>query len=319
MKRLSGISAFAFFLFCFSCSSPKHKAIFIIIDGVPADVLENTPTPAIHEIASAGGYTRAFVGGVKGTKTESPTISSPGYMHLLTGTWSNKHNVWDNDIAEPNYHYKNIFRIVEEADSSLKTAIFSTWLDNRTKLIGEGLPEAGNIRLDYSFDGFEYDTIRFPHIGRKYIFDIDEYVSGEVARYILGNGPDLSWVYLEYTDDIGHQFGDGPEMTDAVRNADIQVGRVWNAVKERMKSKGEKWMVVVTTDHGRSPVDGKDHGGQSDRERTTWIATNVSDLNSHFNDNPAIVDIMPSILKFMKIGIPEETRKELDGDSFVGE
>jgi predicted AlkP superfamily pyrophosphatase or phosphodiesterase len=319
MKRFTGIFAFAISLFYFSCSPPKHNAVFIIIDGVPADVLENTSTPTIDEIVSAGGYTQVYVGGEKGKESESPTISSPGYMHLLTGTWSNKHNVWDNDIADPNYDYKNIFRIVEESDSSLKTAIFSTWLDNRTKLIGEGLPEAGNIRLDYSFDGFEYDTVNFPHIGRKYISDIDEHVSKEAARYILQEGPVLSWVYLEYTDDIGHMYGDGPEMTEAVKSADAQVGRVWEAVKERMKRTGEEWMVVVTTDHGRSPIDGRDHGGQSERERTTWIVTNISDLNSHFNDNPAIVDIMPSILQFIGIPIPEDTRRYIDGVSFLKE
>ncbi|HLF34011.1 MAG TPA: alkaline phosphatase family protein [Cyclobacteriaceae bacterium] len=309
----------AILLFCFSCSSPKYKAVFIIIDGVPADVLENISTPAVDAIASAGGYTRAYVGGEKGTESESPTISSPGYMHLLTGTWSNKHNVWDNDIDDPNYDYKNIFRIVEESDSSLKTAIFSTWLDNRTKLIGEGLPDAGNFKLDYSFDGFEYDTVNFPHVGRKYISDIDEHISREAARYILAEGPDLSWVYLEYTDDIGHMYGDSPEMTEAVKSADAQVGRIWEAVKERMNHAGEEWMVVVTTDHGRSPVDGKDHGGQSERERTTWIATNVSHLNARFYNNPGIVDIMPSILDFMEILIPEETMKNIDGVSFLKE
>jgi predicted AlkP superfamily pyrophosphatase or phosphodiesterase len=296
----------------------QNKAVFIIVDGIPADVLEKTPTPAIDEIAREGGYTRAWLGGEKGGYSESPTISAVGYNTLLTGTWSNKHNVWGNGIEAPNYHYQTIFRIAEETDPNLKTAVFSTWLDNRTKLIGEGLPDNGNIRLDYAFDGFEHDTIAFPHQGRKYIFDIDEHVSKEAGRYIRENGPDLSWVYLEYTDDIGHMHGDSPEMTEAVKAADAQVGRVWEAVKERMRQTGEKWMIVVTTDHGRDPETGKDHGGQSDRERTIWIATNYKLLNAHFSQTPAMVDIMPSILRFMNIQIPAKTEEELDGVPFIG-
>ena len=107
--------------------------MFIILDGIPADVIEKLNPPALREISQVGGFTRAFVGGRKETYNETPTISAPGYISLLTGTWGNKHNVWDNDIAAPNYHYWNIFRIAEKVNPDLHTALFSTWLDNRTK------------------------------------------------------------------------------------------------------------------------------------------------------------------------------------------
>ena len=32
-----------------------HKAIFIIADGIPADVIERLPTPALDEISRQGG------------------------------------------------------------------------------------------------------------------------------------------------------------------------------------------------------------------------------------------------------------------------
>src|SRR5690606_39670904 len=37
-----------------------RKAIFIILDGIPADVIESQETPALDEIASRGGYARSF-------------------------------------------------------------------------------------------------------------------------------------------------------------------------------------------------------------------------------------------------------------------
>lgn len=296
------------------------KAIFIIVDGIPADVLESVPTPSIDEIAAVGGYGRAFVGGEVGGPTESPTVSAVGYNSLLTGTWANKHNVYTNAIENPDYRYWDIFRMVKHHDPSLQTALFSTWEDNRTKLIGEGLPEAGGSKLDYYFDGFENDEQRFPHDEeRQYIKAIDALVADEAARYVQEVGPDLSWVYLEYTDDVGHLFGDGPEMEAAVTWMDGVVGKIWGAVQSRQRAQDEDWLIVVTTDHGRDSDSGRNHGGHSERERTIWIASNSLRLNEHFYDTPAMVDILPSILRHLRVDLPGEISSQLDGQSFIQE
>lgn len=294
------------------------KAIFIIVDGIPADVIEHTATPNLDEISGEGGYTRAYVGGEVGTESESPTVSAVGYMSLITGTWSNKHNVRDNAVEDPNYAYWDIFRIAKAHDPSLKTAIFSTWIDNRTKLLGDGLAAAGGTKLDYHFDGFELDTERFPHDDDgNYIRNIDALVVEETARYIEANGPDLTWVYLEYTDDVGHRFGDGPEMSGAVRLMDERIGAIWSAIKSRRVRLAEDWVLVVTTDHGRDAETGKDHGGQSERERTVWIVTNSDRLNEHFDDMPGMVDILPSLAAHLRLSMPESVRQQLDGRSFI--
>lgn len=314
------LAALAFSLGCQESPPAPKKAVFIILDGIPPDVLEKVHTPALDEIAGETGYTHSFVGGEPGAYNETPTISAPGYMSLITGTWANKHNMWDNYDQSPNYHYWNIFRMAEHSDSSLQTAIFSTWLDNRTILVGEGQPGAGDFRIDYAYDGFEVDTVQYPHDKeRQYILAIDERVSEEAGRYIAEHGPDLSWVYLEYTDDIGHMFGDSEQMDDAVQKADRQVQRIWDAVKRRQEM-GEDWMIVVTTDHGRDSLTGKNHGGQSARERLTWITTNASGLNSRFaKGQAAITDIIPSLITHLGLSIPEPVRAELDGVPFTGE
>jgi len=299
-------------------SEPPRKAVFILLDGIPADVIERVPTPFIDAMAREGAYARAHVGGELGGKTETPTISAPGYMSLLTSTWANKHNVWNNDNQKPNYDYWNIFRIVETVAPARRTAVFSTWLDNRTVLIGEGHPSAGGVTLDYAFDGFERDTIRFPHDrAKQYILAIDRHVAGEAARYIETDGPDLSWVYLEHTDDVAHASGDGAAFDAAVQRADSLVGRIYAAVQQREK-RGERWMVVVTTDHGRDSVSGRGHGGRSPRERTTWIATNQRPVTARFTRGEgAIVDIAPAILQFLRVPVPAAVAAQMEGVSFL--
>ncbi|AUC83959.1 nucleotide pyrophosphatase [Polaribacter sp. ALD11] len=296
----------------------KKKVVFIIVDGVSNDQLKKANTPILDAIAEKGSYSDAFVGGIKETIAETPTISAVGYNSLLTGTWANKHNVYGNSIHKPNYNYPTIFRFLKDSIPDLKTAIFSTWLDNRTKLVGENLPATRKMKLDYHYDGFELDTVGFPHDRkRKYIRNIDSIVSNEANRYIKKEAPDVSWVYLQFSDDMGHGYGDSKEFDEAVYFEDTNVGKIYEAVNYREKNFNEDWLFIVTTDHGRSVEDGRGHGGQSDRERSTWMITNKNDFNKYFKTSTVgIVDVFPTITDFFNVDIPAELQQELDGISF---
>lgn len=298
--------------------SKTRKAVFIIIDGVPADMIERLNTPTINRIASQGAYARAYTGGEVGGYSQTPTISAIGYTNLLTATWLNKHNVGGNSNLKPNYNYWTIFRIAKEQKREYKTAIYSSWTDNRTVLLGEGKKETGHLKIDYVCDGFDLDTLRFPQKDKElHIFDIDEHVSKQAVQGIRNDAPDLSWVYLWYTDDAGHIEGNGSFFDEYTQKADLQIERIWQAVQYREKYFDEEWMVVVTTDHGRTES-GYGHGGQSERERTTWIATNQQ-VNEHFRKGVlSITDITPSICRFMDFEVPRDVLWEQDGIPFIG-
>lgn len=297
-----------------------RKVVFIIADGIPADVLTKANTPTIKKVIGAGTYLPAHVGGDLGTYTQTPTISAPGYMDLLTGTWGYKHNVWDNDVKAPNYAYHNIFRLLKAARPTSKIGIFSTWLDNRTKLVGEGRPAAGNLKFDYHADGYELDTVAFRHDKQSlYTHAIDDKVVAEASQCLRTQAPDLSWIYLEHTDDVGHRHGDSPQQQQALSYLDAQVGQVWAALQDRARHYPEDWLLVLTTDHGRDAATGKNHGGQSARERATWLVISTKEVNTYARRQPvAIVDILPTIARFMQLPLPEATQRELDGVPLIG-
>ena len=47
-------------LIMLSACSATPKDVFIIVDGIPADVIESVDTPNLDVISNAGGYTRAY-------------------------------------------------------------------------------------------------------------------------------------------------------------------------------------------------------------------------------------------------------------------
>jgi hypothetical protein len=304
---------------CSQTTETEKKAIFIIVDGISADILESVDTPNIDRIIEQGSYTRGWLGGEAGGYSESPTVSAVGYNHVLTGVWSNKHNVYNNNIEDPNYHYWNIFRLFKHTYPDKPVAIYSSWLDNRTKLVGDGLPEAGSISIDIHYDGFDVDTLAFPH-DYGYVQRIDDHVSNRAAESIREDGPWLSWVYLWYPDDTGHSYGEVDEHFESIKVADEQVGRIRDAVQYRMDNYNEDWLLMITTDHGRRLPDGRGHGGHSERERTIWIISNKSDKNSFFEaDNPPITSIYPTISRHLELDIPRQLMKELDGVPLIGD
>ena len=184
--------------------------------------------------------------------------------------------------------------------------------------MGDGLAQTEFLKVDYTADGYELDTLQFPHDKEsKYMHQIDEKVIEEADKCIRTNAPDLSWVYLEYTDDMGHKYGDSKQMEDALQKLDHQIGILYDAIKYRQKKFNEKWALIITTDHGRDEKDGKNHGGQSARQRGTWMVTNLK-LNAYSKIvNPGIVDIMPTLAHLLNITIPAANAKEIDGINLI--
>ena len=86
IKRLQLVLAFS--LLC-SFAFGQKKAIFILLDGIPADVIEKVNTPSLDQIAEAGGYTRSYVGGEKGEESETAYSSASSCLVALVISLAN--------------------------------------------------------------------------------------------------------------------------------------------------------------------------------------------------------------------------------------
>ena len=161
------------------------------------------------EIAQEGHFCPSFAGGIVGTDSQTPTISAIGYTNILTGTWMYKHQVKGNDNIHPNYNYPTIFRIAKNQSHPVTTAIYSSWTDNRTILLGEGLDATDHLKIDYAYDGYDKDNVRFPkQPDDVQLQKVDDQICSDAAACISNNAPDLNWLYLRYTDDAFHHNGD---------------------------------------------------------------------------------------------------------------
>ncbi len=319
MKKLILATALIMATGGLNIQAKTRKALYVIMDGVSREFLHQTHPGTIFDIAGTGSYADAYAGGEIGGASQSPTISAIGYTNILTGTWMYKHNVQGNSNINTNYNYWSLFRMAKAQKRNVKTALFSSWADNRTLLIGEGKPEAGNVKIDYVHDGYDLDTLRFPHKPLElHVYDIDSVVCRRAAECIRKDAPDMSWVYLWYTDDAFHITGYSTFSQNYLTREDRLLSQIWDAVKWREKNFDEEWLLIVTTDHGREEH-GFNHGGQSEGERDIWMVTNRRDMNDEWGStNLSQVDIAPSICRFMNFELPRNVEWEMDGVPFFG-
>ncbi len=107
--------------------------------------------------------------------------------------------------------------------------------------------------------------------GETYGYEKIDAEIADISNYaILRFGPDVSFVYFCGADEAAHAYGStGPHYHEAIKRVDAQVANLKNAVNERVNIHKEKWLVVLTTDHGH--IDEGGHGGDSAQERASFV------------------------------------------------
>jgi predicted AlkP superfamily pyrophosphatase or phosphodiesterase len=304
-------------------SSPLISKVLVVgMDGLRFDRLLALRPPVLTALMSTGVYGTARLpyGESDAPRTESPgeivpepaeahadaagrrvirarTDSGPGWSSIATGVWPDKHGVVDNGFAGAQFtKYPDFLSRAKAARPELATSALFSWA---------ALDEHGAfgkaIDTRVVLDGF---ALTFAAADRR--------IAAEAERHLADSGPDLAFVYLGDTDEVAHDLGPlCPEYAEALLVQDTFLGRFLDAVRARPSYDGERWTVLVTTDHGH--VDEGGHGGTSEQERTVFVIANRlgADLGGRSLGEARLVDVAPTALA--ELGIAADPGWGLDG------
>ena len=255
---------------CKQGSEPVNKVLFIGWDGVRSDAVQTAETPNLDVLIASSLFSYNCDRGPY-------TVSVPGWSSILHGVWPEKHNLFENTFKKNNYEeYPDIISIAKQFKPNLSATILTSWDDF--------------LRIT---DNEDY--------AQRY--DNDKQVTDASIQLLSDCTPDLMFLHFDYTDHVGHKIGfsnDGIEYLSAIEISDFYLGQIMSQVYLRENLYGEKWMVVLTTDHGG---EGTGHGGQDDLPQTRNVWAVIRTPNQEITELQSIksVDLLPTMLKWLGI------------------
>lgn len=233
----------------------SSKVLIVGIDGVRFDTLLDVPTPAIDAIAGEG-----FLAPLR-VNDAGPTISGPSWSTIFTGALADQHQVFNNDFTGNRYDaHPDLIELARRQRPEVQSFVAAGWAPLVTADSGGPLFAGGGVFAEgkhtHEVDSWQSADQAVTDASIEAIAALDDERDALVITYLGG------------VDEAGHLLGCGEVYRDFITDSDRRTGELLEAVADR--NDAEDWTVLVVTDHGH--VDAGGHGGDSDHERTAWIA-----------------------------------------------
>jgi predicted AlkP superfamily pyrophosphatase or phosphodiesterase len=218
------------------------RILIVSIDGCRPDVLLRADTPNIHRLMDAGCFSMW-------ARTTPLAITLPSHTSMLTGVIPRRHEIeWNKDLplTQPVYPtYPTLFEVAKAHGYTTAMAA------GKSKFHTLAVPES----LTWSFITDSEKTE-------------DSDVTREALSIIRQHQPEVMFVHLPSTDNVGHAIGwASKDQLAAVAGADRCIGRLIDALDEAKVL--DKTAIIVTADHGGA---GKTHTPDDPRARhIPWI------------------------------------------------
>jgi predicted AlkP superfamily pyrophosphatase or phosphodiesterase len=271
------------------------RVLVIGIDGVRLDVLRATPTPNIDAVAEAG-----FLAPVR-IDDATPTWSGPCWATIVTGVSAYKHGIYHNVFTGHRLAEYPDFLTMASMSGRRSYLSVGSWEPLATAACGGPLFAAPD-RVTFTSFGTDCDRG-------------DAAAVRDACRELVDADYAVSFVYLGDVDETGHEHGVGDLYTASLARADERVGRLTAALRSRPGFAGEGWTVILVTDHGH--VDEGGHGGDSEWERTAWVAASGPGIEAGAEPGPVRhVDVTAHV--YAALGMLDEMAAHpLEGKPFA--
>ncbi len=291
-----------------------RRVLILGIDGAQRDALQTlinqNRAPNIASLANTGvSYWNMEAGGPLQTPSVQPTLTGPGWASILTGTFHNKNGRYDNDS---DWYLDGRFHLYPHFYRHIRAIYPNAWLGS------VGHATTPNNVLLRSGDGVA-NLVYTPTSAEKNSGVGDVRVTQRVVSVLQNQNPDALFVHFLTPDGAGHAHGYGktiPQYMSTLETVDNHIGDILNALRNRPQYAAEKWLVIVTTDHGGGL--NKAHGSQSDDDRHIFGIFNGLGFSGGIINNTKTFQSLffPTVLNYLGIAVdPDWDTEDPPADS----
>ena len=238
-----------------ACASPMRapKVLVVGVDGLRPDQLQQATTPVIDGLIEQGA--------VSYTATNAWTADDPWNGHsatnwgvLLTGlsprttdlTANGDEQHLVNDDGEDGF--RSLFGHLKHHDPAIETAVFNTWP-------GIGMQPGTILGSCRSSVDQHFSSVAETSSAERDMETTRATVSA------LGSDCDVLFVHLSQADSAGHAHTyDDPRYRASIEELDRLIGEMLRAIEQRGEREHERWLILLSTDHGGM----SDSGGHAD-------------------------------------------------------
>ena len=226
-------------------SAKPKRVIMIALDGISVEGYQKANTPNLDALMAEGAFSLT-------TRVAMPSVTLPNWTSHLTGSGPEQHGVVNNGWkidkfvlpaveTDTDGYYPSVFTILKEEMSEIKTAFYYIW-----------------INLFYPYNKKYFDEVSY--------LEKDEYIPNyqKAINFIARNQdkPTVVFLYSVHTDHAGHRHKwMSPEYIHSIEEADVQIGKFINEMKEKGLYKDTHFMFL--SDHGGI---NNGHGGVTTNE-----------------------------------------------------
>lgn len=254
-----------------------EKVILILIDGMRPDAIENIPT--VKKLMSKASYTMEAT-------TVMPSVTLPCHMSLFHSVDPSRHGITTNVYSPQVRPVSGLCEVLLQ--NKKKCAFFYNWEALRD------LSRPDSLTFSYFCKGGDIGYDKANNI-----------VTDAAIEYLSKNQVDFTFLYMGYTDSVGHKYGwMSKEYISAINNS-------WDNIDRIINSLDDDYTIIITSDHG-----GHDriHGTDTKEDMIIPLIIVGKDFKSNtIIPRANIKDIAPTIVKVLGV-IPD---KEWEGRCLV--